>query len=190
MERFKEYLFNSMYLIGDSGTVKSTNRGRLARYGTSVLKGSIRPDGYKMYFIDKKWHYEHRLVALHFNRNPNKWTEVNHIDGNKLNNHYKNLEWSTRKLNQMHMIHVLGHKQPSGTKHWSYGKPVAEHVKKLMSEAKKGERHPKFKGYYIFNGIKSATLKGMHRPKGIGVGTAKFYCEEGLYGFSFEPVVK
>lgn len=42
----------------------------------------------------------HRLVALYFIDNPNNYNIVNHIDMNKHNNHYKNLEWCTQKHNQ------------------------------------------------------------------------------------------
>ena len=43
----------------------------------------------------------HRLVALYFVNNPDteKYIEVDHKDGNKLNNHYTNLEWVTTKEN-------------------------------------------------------------------------------------------
>lgn len=47
----------------------------------------------------------HRLVALTYLTNPNNLPEVNHIDGNKLNNHVDNLEWVTRSKN---MIHAYG----------------------------------------------------------------------------------
>lgn len=41
----------------------------------------------------------HRLVACCFVSNPNNYTEVNHIDKDKRNNHYLNLEWCSRKYN-------------------------------------------------------------------------------------------
>lgn len=44
----------------------------------------------------------HRLVASYFiEKIPGK-NVVNHIDGNKKNNHFKNLEWMTREENQKH----------------------------------------------------------------------------------------
>jgi hypothetical protein len=50
----------------------------------------------------KKTFKVHRLVALHFIPNPNEYKEVNHLDGDKHNNHYLNLQWATRKMNMKH----------------------------------------------------------------------------------------
>jgi len=44
----------------------------------------------------------HRIVAITFLPNPYKLPEVNHIDGNKLNNNVENLEWCTSKYNSEH----------------------------------------------------------------------------------------
>ncbi len=44
----------------------------------------------------------HKLVAKYFIPNPNNYRDVNHIDGNKLNNKISNLEWCTHKDNAIH----------------------------------------------------------------------------------------
>lgn len=48
----------------------------------------------------------HRLVALHYLPNPYQRDQVNHIDGNKLNNHVSNLEWVTPEKNINHALEV------------------------------------------------------------------------------------
>lgn len=57
--------------------------------------------GYKTVSILGKSNYVHRLVAEAF-LDTEKNQCVNHIDGDKLNNHYSNLEWLTYKQNSEH----------------------------------------------------------------------------------------
>lgn len=49
----------------------------------------------------KKVFYIHRLVAEYFcvNTNPEEYNVINHIDGNKFNNHYRNLEYCNQLIN-------------------------------------------------------------------------------------------
>ena len=89
-----------------------TNNGKCYNNITGkYLKGQIGKNGYISYNLTlpngrKKRIYAHRLVAFAYihNDNPKKKTEVNHIDGNKLNNNFDNLEWVTPKENQKHAI--------------------------------------------------------------------------------------
>jgi len=82
---------------------------------------------------------------------------VNHKDGNKRNNHYSNLEWSSISDNIKHAYEVLGRKKYSGKDHWLFGKKSKASTKKLQSVSKIGELHPKFKGWYVKDGIEYAS---------------------------------
>ncbi len=71
----------------------------------------------------------HRLVAILYIPNPSNLPEVNHKDGNKLNNNDWNLEWCTRSENIKHGIDtglipksMVGR---VGEKHWR-SKPVEQ----------------------------------------------------------------
>jgi hypothetical protein len=89
------------------GLYQVSNLGRVRRFGESkILAGSRAGKGYS-YFIfvknnRKKGHYLHRLVASLFIGTIPKGYVVNHLDGNKLNNHVGNLEICTYSDNQQH----------------------------------------------------------------------------------------
>lgn len=48
--------------------------------------------------------YLHRIVAEAFLPNPNNYSDVNHIDGNKSNNNINNLEWVSHQDNYKHAV--------------------------------------------------------------------------------------
>jgi hypothetical protein len=58
----------------------------------------------------------HRLVGEIFLPNHKNLKEINHIDGNKLNNHVSNLEWCDRSYNMRH-ADKIGLRNNKGEKH-------------------------------------------------------------------------
>ena len=87
------------YLINNVGNVKNAKTGRILRPASTsgYLCVSLQVEiGLKRTF------YVHRLVARYFCEGYQENLVVNHIDGDKLNNHYTNLEWVTYKENTKH----------------------------------------------------------------------------------------
>lgn len=72
------------------------------------IKGYIDKYGYRRVLIyekgKRKKYFVHRLVAEKYIPNLNNLPQVNHKDGNKLNNCVDNLEWVTPKENIRHAI--------------------------------------------------------------------------------------
>ena len=71
-----------------------------------ILTNLINNSGYQIVNLSKynkqKIFKINRLVAIHFIPNPENKPQVNHLDGNKINDYYKNLEWCTSKENIKH----------------------------------------------------------------------------------------
>jgi len=88
-----------------------TEEGRIySDKSKKALKGSLTTPGYlqvKLYNNSRiEYRLIHRLVCAAYYSNPDNKREVNHLDGNKLNNHPKNLEWSTRSENHKHAYNI------------------------------------------------------------------------------------
>lgn len=93
-------IINNRYLITEKGDIyRLYKKGKLKIELQAKRKHS---NGYLRGVIDGKDVYIHRLVALAFCENPKQYKEVNHIDGNKENNNFNNLEWCSRSENNKH----------------------------------------------------------------------------------------
>jgi hypothetical protein len=112
--------YENLYLINESGQIKSIQRN-------IELKPGITEYGYAYVILynsgSGKMYKISRLVAFHFITNPNNCREVNHKDGNKLNNHIENLEWCTRKSNVQHAWDIGLNKGTTG-KTWKWKKKI------------------------------------------------------------------
>lgn len=123
--------FEGYYQISNKGNVRSVNRfdGVHDRQGLPI-KQNLKQNGYLQVGLRKhgkrKWFGVHRLVAIHFIENPDNKPQVNHIDGNKLNNTVENLEWVTGGENQTHAVKMGLRIMPRGEKNSSYGKYGAD----------------------------------------------------------------
>lgn len=95
---------STSYYITEDGRCYNSNTGKW-------LKGQVNcKSGYHSYSLtlpdgSKKRCSTHRLVALAYIPNDDKnKNQINHIDGNKLNNNVENLEWVTQSENQRHAV--------------------------------------------------------------------------------------
>ena len=109
---YLEYTDNSNYLIYSDGSVYS-------KYSKKFLSPSLSSGYYTVSLqvgSEKRKQRIHRLVALHFIKNPDssRCFAVNHKDGNKLNNNHLNLEWVTPQDNANHAVRTESYR-PSHT---------------------------------------------------------------------------
>lgn len=125
---------------------KTTERHPMKRATVELWKENKR----KRYFI-------HRLVAEAFIENPLNKPQVNHIDGNPLNNKISNLEWTTNKENTQH-AYDNGLMKPKGTKPI---KAIKDDEILLFDSCGEAARY-----FNVSSGAIRAALKGYGRSKG------------------------
>lgn len=89
-----------MYEVSNLGKVRNKKTGRILK---SSDRGGYRHVGLTNKNTKKKCNIGiHRLVAIAFIDNPENKPQVNHLDKNRSNNIYTNLEWTTAKENNIH----------------------------------------------------------------------------------------
>ena len=121
MENWKTIENVTNYEVSDLGQIRNTKTNY-------ILKGRLSKSGYlQVSLTDKetkkqKNYYIHRLVAIYFLENLDNKREVNHKDGNKLNNNVDNLEWVTPSENQKHRQKILDKTKTSQRKIGKFNK--------------------------------------------------------------------
>lgn len=98
--------YEDLFMVCEDGRVFSKRTGR-------ILKQTTSKTGYFI-FVTRiggrkgvcKCFKVHRLLAIAFLENPEDKPYVNHIDGDKKNNHVSNLEWCTARENTMHSLEL------------------------------------------------------------------------------------
>ena len=95
------------YIITEKGEIINKRNGK-------KVKPQPNGKGYLRVSIGGKLRFVHRLVAEKYVPNPENKPQVNHKDGNKLNNSAENLEWVTNMENRQHavknLLHLTGEK--------------------------------------------------------------------------------
>lgn len=110
-EAWRPYPADTHYLVSNQGRIKhlsyTTTHGKSMK--ERIISGSLHEDGYIFVSIvcgESRYKQipKHRIIAETWIENPDGKPEVNHKDGNKLNNAVENLEWVTRSENQLHAV--------------------------------------------------------------------------------------
>ena len=135
-EIWKVYPRIEWVMVSSLGNVKTLDRRVITKRGYVNYKGMNRipTNGgnkktltkYLKVAFGSKSYWLHILVAETFISNPCNKLQVNHIDGNGLNNCISNLEWVTQSENIRHSTDILKH---VGTN--IEGKTLKQHAKDL-----------------------------------------------------------
>lgn len=140
MKEWKWININGLdYMVSNYGDVKGTRLNRL-------LKTRLDDDGYVCVTlgsdkIGRTRYRVHRLVAKLFVDNEKGLAEVNHIDFNRQNNYYENLEWVSHLDNIMHTVknnrHVAANGRFKGKNNPNYGNDALKKKYSLNPELAK-----------------------------------------------------
>lgn len=106
--------------------------GEILNLHGEEIKGHIDRCGYREVVVNGRPKLVHRIVAMVFIPNQNNLEQINHIDGNKLNNNVNNLEWCTRSEN-LHHAYAIGLEQIKTGEENQFHKLTEEAVKYIRN---------------------------------------------------------
>lgn len=96
--------YEGLYEVNQYGDVRSLRRNN------KLMTKMVNKWGYVTVGLRKNHEYKtktvHRLVMQSFTNRLGKSFQVNHLDGNKENNHLSNLEWCTTSENIKHAYRI------------------------------------------------------------------------------------
>lgn len=112
-ERWKPVVtYEGLYEVSNYGRIRSVARIAITKKGHRYtvdqheVKPYVNENGYAVVGLTRKGKHRlwkvHRLVMLAFTKWDLERGDVNHKDGNKLNNRLDNLEWCTKSENMHH----------------------------------------------------------------------------------------
>ena len=104
------------YSVSNLGRVRNDRSGQIRTLHKCGGKSSYLQVYFYQDKYTRKYFLVHRLVATAFIPNPDNLSEVNHIDGNRLNNTAENLEWVSHEENLTHARSILNRKIPTAKK--------------------------------------------------------------------------
>jgi hypothetical protein len=105
MEQWKVITEHPYYEVSNYGRIRKIKTMR-------ILNIWQEREGYKRFTTNHNGitfkSTVHRLVAKYFIENPNpiEYDCINHIDCDRSNNHYTNLEWCNKQLNTDHAVNL------------------------------------------------------------------------------------
>lgn len=153
--------YGGYYRISNLGRVMSLKRGN-----EYLRKLTPDKDGYLKVSLSKGKkeinNFVHRLVASAFIPNDMDLPQVNHIDGNKTNNHATNLEWVTSSENNLH-AHKVGLSKSKRGIESNFCKITEKEAKEIYRLAKEGQM-TQFKIAEMFN-VHFATVSAIKLKK-------------------------
>lgn len=97
---------NTQYIVYEDGRIFNTITKRFVTpFKRQLNKNSNKRYIIALYLDGKQKHFlYHRVLAEVYIANPDNLPQINHIDGNPLNNELSNLEWCTSSANNIHAI--------------------------------------------------------------------------------------
>lgn len=134
--------YEETYMVSSFGRVMSKHRIVRNRYSVKEVQPRLlnphithRRKDYRMYEL-KVWKGSvgrtlllHKAIATAFIDNPNDYKEIDHIDGNPLNNHISNLRWCDHSTN---VNNSITRQRQSNAKRGLYNTPKSKSVVQIL----------------------------------------------------------